>query len=243
MKMLQRYRTTLANRLRTLLAPAEDPRHAFTAAAQRQRDLLALVRQALADLAHSREQLHARLVAARTAAAQFDQQARLALQSGYEDLARVAILRQHRVAAEAQLLFQQAQQVQQQEQRLRLHEQQLADQIEEFVARINTILARSSAAEAQVRIQEALSGFSHRLPDLDVVLERAEQESEDIHARASALDRLVAVGVLEQPDLPGGDWLDRKLSQMLTEEAVSAQLATLRTELRQHGDDPAIAAV
>lgn len=239
MRTLLRYRSTLAERVRTLLAPAEDPRHSLTTAAQRQRDLLALVRQAQTDLAQSQAQLRTKVEAAQATATQFDQQARLMLQVGRDDLARAAIQRQQRAAAEAQQLEQQLRAMEQQRQRLQLHEQQLTDQIVEFVARINAIAARYTAAEAQVRTQEALSGLAQGLPDLDVVLERAEQETEDIHARASALDRLVAAGMLEQPGHGTSDTLDRRLTQVLAEEAISARLATLRAELQQRaGEEP-----
>jgi phage shock protein A len=236
MNTLRRYRSALAERVRTLLAPAADPRHDLTAAAQRQRDLLALVRQAQTDLAQSRAQLSAKHDAAQATADQFDQQARLMLQVGRDDLARSAIQRQQRAAAEALLLAQQLDQMERQAQRLASHEQQLNDQIVAFVARINAIAARYTAAEAQVRMQEALGGLSHGPSDLDLVLERAEQETEDIHARASALDRLMAAGMLEQPSR--ADTLDRRLTQELAEEAISERLAVLRAELQQPDAQP-----
>lgn len=242
MKLLRRYHTLLTEQVRTLLAPAHDPRDAFTAAARRQHALLDLVRQALADLRASRDQLSAKLRAVEAGAAQLDLQARMVLQRGRDDLARIAIQRQQRALAEADLLTRQVAQMNEQEQRLRLHEQQINEQIAEFVARLNAVAARYSAAEAQVRMQEALSGLSHGAVDLQGVLERAEQETEDIHARASALERLIAVGMLDQPGLSGGDTLDRRLTQVLADEVVSERLAALRAELDHSGGDQPVAA-
>ena len=87
--------------------------------------------------------------------------------------------------------------VQSEEGRLSVIEQRLVTQIEVFRARLEVIAARYSTAEAQVQINEAIAGISEELADLGSVLERAELKSEDMEARALALDDLIEDGVLE----------------------------------------------
>src|SRR2546430_15041116 len=76
-------------------------------------------------------------------------------------------------------------------------EQRLSAQIEAFAARQEVIKARFSAAEAQVRINEAMTGVSQDFAELTATLHRAEQTTEEMQARATAIDRLVQEGDLE----------------------------------------------
>src|SRR5207248_695959 len=59
------------------------------------------------------------------------------------------------------------------------------------------VMARYNAAEAQVRINEAVTGVSQEFADLTAALARAEEKTEDMQARASAIDRLVQEGILD----------------------------------------------
>ena len=86
--------------------------------------------------------------------------------------------------------------------------------------------------EAQVRIQEALSGLSGDFGDLGVALERAEATADRLQARAAAIDQLVASGMLERLGAPSGDGAERDLA----ERDVDDHLAALR---RQLGMEPA----
>ena len=131
-----------------------------------------------------------------------------------------------------QTLEAQVQEVEQEEQRLTLVEQRLATHIEAFHARQEVIAARYSAAEAQVRINEQLSGVTQELADLGVALERAEQKAEYMQARASAIDQLVDAGILDVPGLPGGDAAERQLSQLDAGQAVEAQLAAMKARVQ-----------
>jgi len=126
--------------------------------------------------------------------------------------------------------------VAQEEQRLSLVEQRLAAQLEAFNLRRETIAARYSAVEAQVRIQEALSGLSGDFGDLGVALERAEATADRLQARAAAIDQLVASGMLERLGAPSGDGAERDLA----ERDVDDHLAALRRQLGMEpaGDEP-----
>jgi len=81
-----------------------------------------------------------------------------------------------------------------------------------------------------VRINEAVTGVSADFADLAAALQRAEEKTQSMQARATAIDRLVKEGDLESvaetasgelPELPGG------------EEEVESQLAALEADL--HG--------
>jgi phage shock protein A len=77
--------------LGALLAPAPDPRQTFVNAYQRQRELLARVQRALAEISASKGRLDAKARGAREAAPARGQPA--GLMAGREDLARLALQR------------------------------------------------------------------------------------------------------------------------------------------------------
>ena len=185
-KLLRRYAGALRKSFDGLLAPAVDPRQAFAGAYERQRELLGLARQALADLAITRGQLEARARALQSQLPQHEQQARRALAAGQEDLARLALRRRHVADAELRALDEHVRELQHKEQALALHEERLATQLAAFEARVKLIAASYSAADAQVRIGDAFDGVSSEMSDLGRALEQVEQQAEHLRTRASA---------------------------------------------------------
>jgi phage shock protein A len=218
---------SLKDRLGGLLAPAEDPRVAFATAHQRQVELLLLARQALGELATTRAGLQARMRALQDHLPQLHQQARQALAAGREDTARLALRRRLIATAELNALAQHVQELQRKEQALALHEERLAAQVEAFQARLKLIAASYSAAEAQLRLSQAITGVSAELSDLGQALKQAERQTEDMQARASAIETLIKGGAREPGGQPGA-------GEPLAEDAqVEAELAALRRELGQ----------
>ena len=55
---------------------------------------------------------------------------------------------------------------------------------------------RYNAAQAQVRIGSALSGISEEMGDVSLAIEKAENKTESLKARAGAIDELADAGVL-----------------------------------------------
>jgi phage shock protein A len=238
MSPLLRFGLPIKAWLSALLAPAEDPRESFATTAQRQQELLARVRRARADVSGMREQLEARARAARDELAPFEVEARRALAGGREDLARLALRRRQVALVALRQLDDQVREIRREEDRLSLVEQRLAAQIDAFATQQKVTLARYNAAEAQVRITEALAAASRELSDLGLALQETAQKAERMQARASALDSLVVEDPLAGPVLPAGDHLERQLDQLEIAQAVEEQLAGLKQELGD-GKSPA----
>jgi phage shock protein A len=154
-------------------------------------------------------------------------QARLAIRRGREDLARNALERRGVAEVELANIRAQLEEVELEERRLSLVESRLSSQIEAFYARQEVIAARYSAAEAQVQIQEALSGLSEELADLGKSLEITEERTTRMQARAFAIDRLVEEGML-------GSAADREVPMdlMLT-PAIDRQLQALKRQVEE----------
>jgi phage shock protein A len=233
MGLVRRFFLQLKVWLDAFLAPAEDPRQTFTDAHQRQLGLLAQVQDALAAVGASKKRLEAKMVGVREKLPRLEEQARHALIDGREDMARLALERRQVTMMELQTLEEQVREIEQEEQRLSLIEQRLATQIETFFAQQDLIAARYSAAEAQVRINEALSGISRGLANLGLALQEAEQKAEHMQARASAIDRLIEAGAVDVPGLPAGDFVDQQLGELDLSQAVEDQLKVLKNQIRE----------
>ena len=216
-KMLSQPKAWLGN----LLAPASDPRQAFTSAspADRQQELLSQLRTSLAVITASKVRLSARAAEADARLPELEMRARSAAAGGRLDIARVTLQRRQLAAAELVDLRRQVEELESEEQRLGLVEQRVTSAIDAFRARQEMLAARQTAAEAQIRVGEALAGVSGEIGGLGAALEEAELNAERMEARAGAIDRLIGEGSLE-----GGAGL---LLDAEAEAEVEAQLRAL----------------
>jgi phage shock protein A len=215
--------------LKSMFKPAEDPRQTFASPYLRQRQLLERVQQALADLEAAKQRLTDQTNQVQEKLPQLQEQAKRALIADREDLARLALERREIATSELAELQQHLSAVETEEQRLALVEQRLATEIEAFRARQEVIAARYSAAEAHVRINEALGGVSQEMAELTDALQKAEETTAHMQARATAIDELVKAGIL---DAPGADTIATQLRAADVGTAVDAQLAALKESVR-----------
>jgi phage shock protein A len=115
-----------------------------------------------------------------------------------------------------------------------LAEQRLTAKVEAFRTRKETIKAQYTAAEAQTKIGEAVTGVSEEMADVGMAIERAENKTETMRARAGAIDELIESGALT--DLTDGrDSIDRELEQLTVSGGVDAELEKMKAELGPGG--------
>ncbi|HKW06377.1 MAG TPA: PspA/IM30 family protein [Candidatus Dormibacteraeota bacterium] len=227
--MLDRVKVLLAKGASAALAPAPDPRITHLTSHQKQRALLDQVITAGRQVTAAKERLRSTAEAMRARLPAMEEQARAELRSGHEAAARLALQRRQVVANELETLERQLAEVEKEEAALAVMEQRLSGQIEAFAARQEVIRARYSAAEAQVRINEAMTGVSQDFADLTATLERAEQTTEDMQARATAIDRLVQEGDLESITFAAGsDAIDARFQTLGADADVERRLNALK---------------
>jgi phage shock protein A len=206
----------------------EDPHQALDYAYSQQQELLRKVKLGLIEVATSKRQLEQQAQKLRARIPQLDEQARRALAVGREDLARLALQRKQTALTEGESLDYQIAEVAAEEHKLMQAEQQLRARLDEFRTRREALAARHTAAQAQVRVGESLSGVTGELAELSMALGRAEEKTAHLQARASALDALIGSGELA---LPGGDIVERELQQLTVSQAIENELATLKAQL------------
>ncbi len=212
-----------------LLAPAADPREVFAYAHRRQLELLNQVRQARTRVTEAKERIESKIDGAAERLPVLEERAKSAIGAGREDLARFALKLRQIAAEELAGLKDQAANLEREGHALELVEERLSAQIDAFFARQEVLEARYTTAEAQVRINEALGGVSEELADLGTALEEAEQSTEDMQARVSAIERLVDLGVLEAPG--GAEAVLGELDVAKESAEVDERLAALKDEV------------
>src|ERR1019366_6734239 len=117
-----------------------------------------------------------------------------------------------------------------QQQKLVAGSQALQTKIEAFRSQKEVIKAQYSAAEAQVRIGEAATGIGEHMADVGLAVQRAKDKTDQMQARASAIDELTAAGSLEDFTSSGDD-IDRQLAQISQGGQVDDELAKMKAEL------------
>jgi phage shock protein A len=227
MGILERLSKLLKAGAGVALAPAPDPRVTHLTSHQKHRALLNQVARARVEVVAAKDRLRATADGVRQKLPGMEDQARDELRTGNESMARVALQRRRVVLQELQTLEGQLAEVEKEEAALGIIEQRLAGQIEAFAARQEVIKARFSAAEAQVRINEAMTGVSQDFAELSEALQRAEQTTEEMQARAMAIDRLVDEGDLESIN-PGSRGIESRLESLGADADVESQLDALR---------------
>jgi phage shock protein A len=235
MGIVDRIRDAIKTGASAALAPAPDPRITHLTSHQKQRALRNQVAKAIENVTAAKQRLQEAADAVRENLPVLEDQARRELKSGRETMARLALQRRHVAELELQKLDRQLAEVENEEVTLAMIEQRLSAQIEAFAARQEVIKAKFSAAEAQVRINEAVTGVSQDFAELSADLQRAEERTESLQARATAIDKLVQDGDLAAIS-PTAESLDLRLGLAAADEEVERQLSALAREV---GGDPA----
>jgi phage shock protein A len=210
---------------------AEDPRETLDYSYQKQLELLQKVRRGVADVATSRKRLELQLQQLQQQSEKLEQQGRQALGSGREDLAREALTRRSGVQQQVSDLQNQYAALQAEEEKLTLASRRLQAKVDAFRTRKETIKATYTAAEAQTRINEAFSGISEEMSDVGLAVQRAEDRTAQLQARAGAIDELLASGALEDASGTAKDDITLELERMSSQTDVDRELERMRAEL------------
>jgi len=238
--MSGRMSTVIKAKISKLLDKAEDPGETLDYSYTKQLESLQQVKKGIADVVTAKKRLGMQAQKLEQSVVKLDTQARQALAQGNEELARMALERKQLAQTELQSLDQQVAELQSQQDKLTESEKRLRTKIEAFRTKKEVIKAQYSAAEAQVRISEAATGVGEEMADVGLAMQRAVDKTEDMKARASAVEELEAAGTFE--DLTqlgsGQDDIDRELAELGTGGMVDDELAKMKAELGQGSTAP-----
>ena len=209
----------------------EDPRQTLDYSYQKQLELLQNVRRGVADVATSRKRVELQASKLNSEVERLQSAAQRALESNRVDLAREALTRKAGLQGQLSDLQAQHAQLQGEEEKLVRASSRLQAKVDAFRTRKETIKATYSAAEAQTRINEAFTGISEEMSDVGMAIQRAEDKTLQLQARASAVDELLASGALEDPSGMMKDDITRELDMLASDSEVENELAALKAQL------------
>lgn len=230
MGLFSRFTTFIKAKFSAAMDRAEDPRETLDYSYQKQLEQLQNLRKSIADVVTSEKRLELEMAKVNADIEKRDNQARLAVAQGQDDLAREALTRKAALQTQLDGFSQQIAQLKAQQQRFVEMERRLSTRVEQFRTQKEMVKAQYSAAEAQVKIQESVTGISEEMTDVNLAVQRAQDKVLQMQARAQAMDQLVDQGTLPEIGAPGGDDIDRQLAQLSSKSSVDAQLAQLKAE-------------
>jgi phage shock protein A len=215
---------------------AENPNETLDYSYEQQLRQLQNVKRGIADVTTAKKRLELQYTSMQQQVDKLDGQARDALKANREDLAREALTRKAAVQAQLGDIMTQGQQLEAQQQKLIDGEKTLESKVESFRTQKEVIKAQYSAAEAQVRIGEAATGIGEHMQDVGMAVQRAKDKTEQMQARADAIDELTTAGSLQDLTSSGDD-IDRQLRQISQGTQVDDELAKMKAELGE-GEPP-----
>ncbi|HYK32524.1 MAG TPA: PspA/IM30 family protein [Streptosporangiaceae bacterium] len=232
MGVMKRVSTIFRAKANKALDKYEDPRETLDYSYTTQLELLQKVRRGVADVATSRKRVELQMNQVQQQTDKLDRQARDALAAGREDLAREALTRKANVQGQLTDLQNQYASLQGEEEKLTAASQRLQAKVDAFRVKKETIKATYTAAEATTRINEVFTGISEEMSDVGLAIQRAEDKTAQMQARAGAIDELMASGALS--DALGGtptDDIQAELDRMGASNSVDNELARMKAEL------------
>ena len=228
--LLSRTMTIIKAKYSKLLNRAENPQETLDYSYEQMLQQLQNVKRGVADVVTAKKRLEIQTQSLEQNVVKLETQARQAVGAGREDLARQALEKKAVVQQQLQGLDAQVKQLQDQQEKLVASQDAMQAKIESFRSQKEIIKAQYSAAEAQVKIGEAATGIGRGMEDTGLAIQRAKEKTEELQARASAIDELTASGALED-FTDDRTQLDKELAQISTTSQVDSELAKLKAEV------------
>jgi phage shock protein A len=231
MGLIERMGTVVQAKMNKIMDRIEDPRETLDVSYEKQLELLQNVKRGVAEVTTSKKRVELQKAKLQMNIDKLDAQAKDALQSNREDLARKALENKATLQAQSDALDEQIADLNDQQQKLMAAESRLSAKVEAFRTKKETIKAQYSAAEAQVKVTESVTGISEEMADVGLAVQRAEEKTENMKARSAALDELLESGTLT--DLSGGDEIENELAKIKAKATVEDELAEMKSEMKK----------
>ena len=227
MGLISRTTMIVKSKVNKFLGSVEDPRETLDYSYDQLLEMRRAVKRGIVDMVTAKHRVQQQSDKAKSSIERLGQQARQAVDADRDDLARLALVRKVDMERELDGLNTQLEGMEKEQQKLTDAEARLGAKISAFRVKKEIMKAEYSAAEAQVRVGAALGGVSEEMNDITMSMERAQDKTDQMKAKAVAIDELVDAGVLDG-GLDGGDDIDRELAKITSTGSIEAQLAALK---------------
>lgn len=238
MGIFSRIATFFRIRANAALDKAENPGQVMDYSYSKQLEQLQQIKRSIADVATAKSRLELQQSQTLTQLNKRDQQARDAMKAGREDLARQALQEKETGLVQVNGLEQQISQLREQQEKLLTMQSTVNKRVEAFRTQKEMVKAQYNAAQAQVKINETLTGMSEEAGEMNLAMQRAQDKVLNMQARANAMETLIEADDISVQLLPAGSsTLDRELQKISADQSVEAQLQALKQDLLLGGPD------
>jgi phage shock protein A len=236
MGIFSRISTLFKVRANAALDKAEDPGQVLDYSYSKQLEQLQQVKRSIADVVTAEKRLELQQSQLIDKSNQREQQARQALAANREDLARMALQEKENALTMINGYEQQLAQLRDQKEKLLTMQRNLTTRVEAFRTQKEMVKAQYSAAQAQVKINETLTGMSEEMSEVNMAMQRAQDKVLGMQARAEATEALIENDELQALPSPGNEsTLDRELRKISAEQNIDAQLEALKQNMQLGG--------
>src|SRR5438128_5469228 len=238
MGFFSRLATFFRIRANAALDKAEDPGQVMDYSYSKQLEQLQQLRRSIADVVTNEKRLEMQQSQLIERINKLDLQAMQALQANREDLARMALQRKETLVVQINSYEQQLAQLKTQEEKLINMERTISARVEAFRTQKEMVKAQYNAAQAQVKINEQVTGISQEMNEMNLAMQRAQDKVLTMQARANAMDTLIEEGTLGDQGLLGpgsNDPLEHELRQISAQQNVESQLQAMKQQMQLEG--------
>jgi phage shock protein A len=230
MSILGRVADLFTAKTHKLLNALEDPNELLDLSYEKMLSGLQETRAHLADVVAQQKSLERQIAAADQEIAGAEDDAATAVRASRDDLAKAALVHRRRAMDNRGTLEQARDAIKPQIEKLIDYQQRLQERIEKFRTQKETMKASYTAAQAQVKAQQSLTGIGTRLGSVGATYERAEERMLATRDKADAMDSMIEQGIANDP-LDKRSAADRELAALRDRHAVEDDLAALKAQM------------
>ncbi|WEG11177.1 PspA/IM30 family protein [Pullulanibacillus sp. KACC 23026] len=230
MGFFKRTKTIVESKLNQLLDSLEDPNALLDLSYEKMLTALQDIKKNLADVVTEQKQLEHQVAELQDQAERARTDAKIALQSGREDLAKRALQQEQDYLTQIGPLQEASQRITSQADRLKEAERKFKERINHFKTQKEISKATYNAAKAEVKVSESMGGIGKEFGGIGDTMKRANDKTEKMAARAEALESLAEEGILEDP-LDTRSQLDKDMDNLRKQNAIDDELEKLKKEL------------
>ena len=230
MSIFKRAAEILEGKVNHFLDNAEDPAEALDLSYEKMVTNLQDTKRHLADVVTERVSLENQMAQAQKAVDKADADARMALGANREDLARAELAQKQSELQKIASLKEAHDTVAAQAQKLTDYENKLQDHIEQFRTQKEVTKSEMTAAQAEVKVSESLTGIGKGMDDAGDAMRRAQGRTQNMEAKAAAMDGLMESGALNDP-LDSRSQIEKELDNVRATSGVDDDLAKLKAEM------------
>lgn len=230
MSILDRIAALFQAKTNTLLNALEDPNETLDLSYEKMLTGLQDTKRHLADVVAQQKSLERQIATVDQEIAGAEGDAATAVQANRDDLARAALVHRRRAMDTRAGLAAAHDAILPEVEKLTAYMQQLSDKIDRFRTQKETMKASYTAAQAQVKVAQALTGTSSQIGGVGAAYQRAEDKMLAMRDKASAMDGLIESGILNDP-LDKRDSSARQIAALRDGQAIEDELAQMKVKL------------